>query len=294
MKRFQLILFSIINAVMASGQTVYTGFVDKYPVEFIVDQMYSANGDSQSINGLYMYTRFNEPISLTGTINKKKLVLNEQNSNGKTTANFVFNPYFQEKDSIIGIWKNSVTNKELSVRLSRKYNFDVYDSVNYRIQDRELLQAASLKNYFFKILVSKDTSNHYAKVLEVNRVEVCEKKTGKIFQTVDLNCEFKLGFNSVDVNDYNFDGIPDFCVFERSYTGPNTTSRYFLNDPKTNRFFDSKYEGVSLEFDEKKKLIYEHDELDLGSEVINSVYKVVNNKMVPVKQSAIKKNSKDY
>src|SRR5690606_37054635 len=123
----------------------------------------------------------------------------------------------------------------------------------------------------------------YARVIGIR---IFEKKTDKLLQEISLDCQL-WGLNSVSVGDYNFDGIEDFSVFEQSYAGPNTSSVYFLFDPVTNRYFDSGFTGTSLEFDEKSKRIYEHNQCCAGRSHMNAEYKIVDNKMVLVEQSCL-------
>ncbi len=77
-----------------------------------------------------------------------------------------------------------------------------------------------------------------------------------------------MGLENITVDDYNFDGIQDFSVFETSYAGPNTSSLYFLYDLKSKKFFKSDFNGVSLEFDMKKKEIFELNQCCAGRQRI--------------------------
>lgn len=277
----------LVFSVEGYGQTIYSGLIHTYPVEFVIDQIYYANCDSQKVFGLYMYKKFNEPIPLEGTYTKKVLVLEERGKDNKAAAVISFAHFKQENDSCTGIWVDCVSGKELEVRLKRKYTLDPYTHADTAWQNRELLQTASLKDYFFKILVSKKTGAR-SQCVKVDGLEIIAKKTAELFQKIDLEAEYSVRFNSVAVADYNFDGLTEFSVFEGSYTGPNTTSIYFLFDPKTNAFFNSGFKGISLEFDAGKKLIYEHNECCGGREITNSEYNVVNNKMVLVEMKCLK------
>jgi hypothetical protein len=70
----------------------------------------------------------------------------------------------------------------------------------------------------------------------------------------------------------------------RSYAGPNTSSLYFLYNTKTKKFFNSGFDGSSLEFDAKEKRIYERNQCCAGTVHTSAVYKVVKNKMVLIEQ----------
>tara|TARA_R110001606_G_C15254406_1_gene637761 strand:+ start:688 stop:951 length:264 start_codon:yes stop_codon:yes gene_type:complete len=67
---------------------------------------------------------------------------------------------------------------------------------------------------------------------------------------------------------------------------PNTSSIYILKKPNED-FFISDIKGVSLEFDKKLKLIYEHNQSRAGNSHSNSTYKLVNNKMILVKENCM-------
>lgn len=82
--------------------------------------------------------------------------------------------------------------------------------------------------------------------------------------------------------------MPDFSIFESSYAGPNTSSLYFLYNQKTQKYFDSGFTGVSLEFDAKSKRITETNSCCAGSSVVISEYKLVKNKMILTKEKCLK------
>jgi hypothetical protein len=95
-----------------------------------------------------------------------------------------------------------------------------------------------------------------------------------------------------DSADFNFDGITDFSIFESSYAGPNTSSLYFLYNPKTKKYFESGFSGTSLQFDEKGKRIIETNQCCAGSSVTTAEYKVIKNKMILEKERCFKWNDK--
>ncbi len=140
--------------------------------------------------------------------------------------------------------------------------------------ERELIQTDSLPDKYFKVVVSGDRAV---------AVEIFEKKTDRLIQKIVVDCEQR-GAESVSVGDFNFDGLKDFSIFESSYAGPNTSSLYYLYDPVKRQFFDSKYEGTSLEFDGKTKLISATNQCCAGRSVVTETYKVVKNKMVLVSE----------
>ena len=93
-----------------------------------------------------------------------------------------------------------------------------------------MMQRESLKDYYFKLLLTKAKGDHYA---QVSGIKIIEKKTDRLLQHIKLECRL-LGMGNVSIGDFNFDGVEEFSVFEAGYAGPNTSSKYFLYDPVMN------------------------------------------------------------
>lgn len=114
------------------------------------------------------------------------------------------------------------------------------------------------------------------------KIRLLNEDSRKTKQTFDVRCI--KSENPISLGDFNFDGYQDFSIFEASYAGANTSSIYFLYNPKTKHFFRSSFEGTSLEFDTIKKRVYEFNQSVGGNNLEESEYKVVNNKMVLIKR----------
>ncbi|SFD79053.1 XAC2610-related protein [Flavobacterium phragmitis] len=270
-----------ITTIFLSAQISYKGFIDKYPIEF-VSYVYSDGVGS----GIYAYTNFDTPIGLDAKIKGKTLVFTEKDTNDKATASLTFQNYNAKSSQLNGIWKDLNSGKELSIRLARE--FDVEQAYDMEGKEREMLQRVSFKDKYFKLVLSKQKDDYEPKV---KGVKIYEKKTDKLIQKFDVECQL-LGIGNISIDDYNFDGIEDFSVYEGGSAGPNTSSLYFLYNPKTGKYFESSFSGSSLEFDKKNKRIYEHNSCCAGSSVIDAEYKVVNNKMVLLKQTCLKLDTK--
>ncbi len=154
--------------------------------------------------------------------------------------------------------------------------------------EREILQSVCFKDKYFKLILSKRKGDYEAKV---TGVKIIEKRTDKVLQKIDLECQL-LGLNNISIDDYNFDGIEDFSVYEAGTAGPDSSSLYFLYNPKTGKYFESGFSGSSLEFDSKTKRIHEHNQCCAGTSVMEAEYKVVNNKMVLIKKTCFKYDEK--
>jgi len=285
MKQTLTILTLFLLKFNLYGQTSYSGYIDKYPIE-LVTNIYSDG----VANAFYVYTKFDDPIKVDGTLKNKLLTLFEKDSSQKNKATLIFKDFNSKNTTVEGIWKDLNSNRELKITLNKSFDIDYGDSIEWK--NRELLQPVSLNDKYFKLVISKEKGSFEA---SVKGIRILEKKTDKLIQQFNLECQL-WGLNNVSIDDYNFDGITDFSVFEQSYAGPNTSSLYFLFNSKTSKFFKSGFEGSSLDFDQKTKRIYEHNQCCGGSSQMNAEYKVVNNKMLLIKKTCLEYDEKldDY
>jgi len=273
-----LFLFLLNNL---SAQTSYSGYIDKYPIELVTDS-YSDG----VVRAFYVYTKYDNPIKSDGYFKNNKLTLEEKDNSGKTKATLIFKNCKAESANLEGTWKDTKTNKELRITLTKTTDINYGDSIEW--PDKELLQCATMKDKYFKIIISKVKEDFFGKI---TGVKIFEKKTDRLLQELKMECQLR-SIENIGVDDYNFDGYEDFSVFESSHAGPNTSSIYFLFDPKTGKYFKSTFEGTSLEFDKKKKRIYESNQCCAGRYSSQAEYKVVNNKMVLIKKSCYEYNEK--
>jgi hypothetical protein len=263
----QLIYFILIfSSISLFGQINYSGFIDKYPIELLADINTSGNS-----YGIYVYTAFDDPITLEGNLEKEKLTFFEKDAKGNKRASFTFEKFNTESETIEGIWKDLKNQKELKITLSKKS--ETGDGI---------IQYTSIDDKYFRIVTDYES---------VSEIKIFQKKTDKLIQKFDVDCRF-MGLYCISIGDFNFDGVADFSIFESSYAGPNTSSLYFLYNPKTKKYFESGFSGTSLEFDEKRKRIIETNQCCAGASVTKAEYKVVNNKMILEKERCFKWNEK--
>jgi hypothetical protein len=268
--------FLLSRTLFVLGQTSYIGTVGSAPVEMVIEAT-----EDGPVQGVYVYTKFDTPISLSGSLRNGKLVLTEKNDLGKPSATLTLPAFSAKAQTASGMWKNLATGQSLALTLTQQSAVEPGKASEGT--GRELLQAATLRNTYFRVVLTSAES--------IGAVKLFEKKTDWLLQTIPVECQLR-GMNTVSVGDFNFDGFPDFAVFEQGYAGPNTSSLYFLYNPATKRYFKSSYSGVSLEFDAKAKRIYETNSCCAGSSVQKFIYKVVNNRMVLVAQHCYKWDEK--
>lgn len=271
MRSFKLTLLLLLLGPSLSAQISYSGFIDSIKIELVAKVDYE-----QECSGIYMYKNINTPIALRGKLINKDLVLYEKNDKGKTSAVITITDFNKNSQTLNGSWKSLITKKERHLQLSKTTSIDHTKEVEWK--DKELLQVTSLKNYYFRIILAKSKDSSEPRV---SGLKIFNKKTDLVVQQIELDCS-SMGFNSVSANDYNFDGITDFSVFESSYAGANTSSIYYLFDPKSATFYDSGFSGISLEFYPQNKTIIENNQCCAGSQLSTTIYKLVKGEMVIV------------
>lgn len=268
MLRLNVVLFLLLASVIANAQYVYKGSVDKYPVEFLIDSYSGAD-----VSAVYAYERFDKPIRISGRQTDSGLTLIERSFELVDTTTMIFQGAKLGDDSLNGIWFNVRTGKRFEIRLTKDIQLDAADGAAYT--DYGIIQDAELDSAYFRLLISRKAGEGPG----VTGLRVHRKGDDKMLQEMRFEAVF-LGLGGVMTGDYNFDGHEEFSVFEEGFSGPNTSSIYFLYDPKSRKYFLSGIRGISLEFDQKRKRIVEVNQCCAGSQVQHMEYKLVGNKMV--------------
>ncbi|MGL5336209.1 MAG: XAC2610-related protein [Enterovibrio sp.] len=221
----KLFLF-MLAASFACNSAEYVGKLGKTDItaSFSADQ-YTAS---------YMYNSFRTPISLVRSSTSLDLELIYIEKNGqKEVATFKLT---KTNDGLNGFWIDQKNGKKLPVKLRAQED------------PRGELQTASLKNHYFRIHCNDDAKT----------ISIIDKKTDKEVDQISARrfAQSMCLHNDLNVGDYNFDGFEDFSVFGEAYSGPNTTSLYFLYDPDSKKFTYSKQLSlISLAFDPATKTI---------------------------------------
>jgi hypothetical protein len=269
------VLLTVLAAANLFGQQAsYSGVIGDSPVTFVTDIYSDGVGTA-----VYVYDKYDEPIRLSdGKVVKNKLSFTKKDAKKMTRATLTFDNYDGKAAELKGVWKDAKTGKTLDIKLKKDFETD-YGSNEV---SGEFIQGDALPDRYFKVAVKGDRAV---------AVKVLEKKSDRLLQTVDVDTQQR-GADGISVGDYNFDGVKDFSIFESSYAGPNTSSLYYLYDPAKKQFFNSGWEGTSLEFDEKKKMISSTNSCCAGSIIMTATYKVVKNKMVLVSETCMKYDEK--
>jgi hypothetical protein len=252
----------------AQGQASYVGSVGQAPIELALND--PAEGP---LSAVYLYPKFGTPIALSGRLKGSVLTLTEQDAQGKASATLTIPAFDMKASQLVGTWRSLATGQRLPVMLAAS--------------GPELLQVAALKDSYFKLVLAGQPGEASGVVA----VRILARKTNRLVQQLAVDGQAQ-GIYSVEVGDYNFDGRPDFSVFESSYAGPNTSRLYFLYDPARRRFVNSGFAGTSLEFDARKRRVYEHNSCCAGSSVVTVEYKVVRNKLVELTRHCLRWDEK--
>ncbi len=276
-------IFSSLNAEIL----IYKGSLGNTPIKFFID---APSTDTQDIDAFYVYTKYNTPIILSGEYKNNILSCYEKDSKNNLKATLKFHNYNKEKKSINGFWIDKKHSKKIAIKLNRVKGISLYS--DFGTNEVELMQAHSLKKYYFKVVLSNPNKSYYPSVTKVN---IYSKKSNKLFQSFNVAAQ-PMDFISIELGDFNFDGYQDFSLFEASYAGPNTSSLYFLYNPVTKKYFLSDISGVSLEFDHASKTITSTNSSQAGRTITSEAYKVKNNHMKLISAECLKydDNKGDY
>lgn len=249
------------------AQLVYSGSIGKASLELVV----VPSDYDTTASGVYLYKKYNEPISLTGTHKGKMLTLFETDKNKNKTGQFIFESYDNRTPHVTGIWKNLKTNASFPVEL--KLLSDVKKSA--ADSSGELLQCESTADFFFKLIVESIDSE-----LKVSGIKVFEKKTGRIKQVINCDCRYFESCKSLEVEDYNFDGENDFSIEKDIFASANDSRFYILWDHQDKRFFDTGFEGINLIFDSSTKTVREPISDPVTNTYHISIYVIKKNALV--------------
>jgi hypothetical protein len=137
MNRIVFFVLFLFKFICVSAQTSYSGYIDKYPIELVTDS-YSDG----VVRAFYVYTKYDNPIKSDGYFKNNELTLEEKDNSGKTKATLIFKNCKAESANLEGTWKDTKTNKELRITLTKTTDINYGDSIEW--PDKELLQCLSL------------------------------------------------------------------------------------------------------------------------------------------------------
>ncbi|MGJ8659994.1 MAG: hypothetical protein ACSHWV_09070 [Cellulophaga fucicola] len=182
----------------------YEGTIGKYPITLSIQitEGYFGEKDKKefTINGVYKYDKYNNPIKLIGTLKNNRVKLYE-NYADKESAILEFE--FSEKFSK-GYWTDLKSKKTLPLNLT--YVSKLIDtSEDESFKNVEILQLNSLKDYYFIGIYSKEQSTHKA---YMSKIKIIKKQDNSVFQVIDFNdLDYSVGnvitviYQNIEIND---------------------------------------------------------------------------------------------
>ncbi|MBK8807037.1 MAG: hypothetical protein IPO21_10470 [Bacteroidales bacterium] len=270
MTKLIIVFFLILCSFSGISQAIYTGKIQNSNIELQI-----LATDTMNVFAVYLSNLDNTPRLLRGSLKNDSLILciiNTDRTLGDTV--FTFTDFKTNYDNINGNYYADTTIKALPIYLMKNGDVD-----SYPVKDSvfEILQAESSKDQYFKILFSHNHSF-------IPGINIYNKKSNALIQTIQSYYYYR-EFFVVSVEDYNFDKVEDFSVFESYYAGANTSSIYYLRNKKNNQYTESGFTGTSLQFDARSKTITEYNQCCAGKYISKSIYKVKKNEMVLIEKN---------
>lgn len=264
------LFLSLVIYITSYATIIYKGDINGSKVSLFLDDY--------DKTGVYIYNKYKVPIPLEIEKNKEKLILK---SNDEI---FYFENYDKKKEKIRGKWKKG--DKELLVNLEKRLDTDFSLGADKII---EIPMFHSTKNEYFWVKINKDEEGYWSRAF-VEEIMIYDKKTRKLLQKIDIKDEeFNnfIGIKSLDIGDYNFDGVIDFSIFGSFFVGPNTISNYFLKNKKNGKYeLAGSYSYTSLSFDEKEKKVYSENRDGVGQyHMITFI--VEGNTLIPIEKNSL-------
>lgn len=263
------LFLSLMIYITSYATTIYKGDINGSKISLFLDDR----------EGVYIYNKHKIPIPLEIGKDKEKLILK---SNDEI---FYFENYDKKKEKIRGKWKKG--DKELVVNLEKRLDTD------FSLGGDKIIAIPmfhSTKNEYFWVKINKDEKSSWSRAF-VEEILIYDKKTRKLLQKIDIKDEELstfIGINSLDVGDYNFDGVIDFSIFGSFFAGPNTISNYFLKNKKNGKYeLAESYSYTSLSFDEKEKKVYSESSSGAGKYRNTITFIIKENILVPTERFSL-------
>ncbi|MCX8656738.1 hypothetical protein J3U11_08190 [Gilliamella sp. B2840] len=175
-------------------------------------------------------------------------------------------------ETLKGYWFDGKVHQQYSVVLQKQ--FVINDQSTAELNRIELLQSTSLSKVYFTAVLSKQKNNH----IKLVGINVYDKKHHNLLQQIQ-NLDYSYnGFNSISLEDINFDGKADLAIKKyRSNARLGDNYDYYLND--NGKFIATNLWGSNINFNKKDKsatgtkTCYDYDEKEQKILIqIDSVY----------------------
>ncbi|SIT32295.1 hypothetical protein SAMN05421788_11179 [Filimonas lacunae] len=186
----------------------FEGTIGKHPIHLYLQIMgihREGNDSVVKIEGLYKYDKYNEPIALTGTLNRGNHVVLKEIVNNQPNAVFDF---VLSGPAVTGSWVLLKDMKLLPLQLNK--TGELTDTLNESTAASvEILQSANFKDNYMVGVYSKAASEDR---VQMDQLKILNKKTNAIVQVIDFSkVETTTGnvitiiYNNVEISDDNKD-----------------------------------------------------------------------------------------
>lgn len=247
MKTIQLILLLGIGSVL-QAQTSYIGTVAGEEIRFSTD----AHEFSTEVTAVYSMGPEIVPFWMTGSLEEKSLNLAEY-MDGELISSIVIEDFDNQESQLQGKMTFMGSGESFDLVLNRDFSLEGDGSW----EDKRLEQMERTEYFYFAVILSKPADSYYARI---KSVQIFDYQDALIQEFVGLDASGIRGFHSVEIADYNFDGVSDFSVFGEQYAGANTSSYYFLrNDSGEFIYNDELSQLTSADFDVERSTVIERN-----------------------------------
>lgn len=182
-KIFIFFIILIFNKLYAGMYEVYNykGYIGNEAI-YLTYQIMDDSETKKEIKGLYKYEKDNNPLKISGFINKTKNEILIYKFTDTKKENSIFELHI-DNNYLEGIWSDLNEFKKLSVSLELESTLNDVNK-NYIFENIEVLQTNSLKDFYF-------VCSYFNKInissAQIDTIRIINKKTNKIFQEISLS-----------------------------------------------------------------------------------------------------------
>jgi len=236
----------VINSELFA-QIIYSGIIENHRVNLVVSDKFD--------KAYFTFDKIEKPIFVYGRCVSKMLLLNGTLDSLKQNVS-IYSSNFDSLSANLNVSIEFGTIQKFKGNLKKEFNIrELKESTQY-----ELLESKTTNSNYFKLLLLKENNE-----IQLKRINVFDKKSDKLLQSIDMNYSFSQ--NNLEVFDYNFDGIEDFSLVERISIS-DTCRVYFFKISQTNQYFKSEISGCSLKFNSDLKTIEKFEGIPKNDSIV--------------------------
>ena len=258
----RILLLSLILSSTLPAQVFYSGTVGNESITMVIESGYPDNG---LLAVYYLGENQHFAFWLSGYMENSHLKFAEWQGENLLSEVMLFN-YDADNKELSGEMTFMGSGETFALRLNKSGQLD---GEGFEVEDLRLDQLSGTEAQRFALLISKDEEEYYATTTGLlimnDRFEVLQEFDGLEGMAIR-------GFESVEIDDFNFDGYLDVYVFGSQYAGANTSGYYFLFNTESQEFdYNSDLSSlISAYFDWSTQTVIETNQS--GSEILQRFY----------------------